>query len=322
VNWLDLIIVLIVLLGAAVGVRRGFFRGALDVVLVVIGLLAGAVGYRAASDLLARLIGERGIVLNVAGFALVALVVQGILTAIAGITLGPIISVVRGIPPVRWVDEILGLIPGAIKGLVVATLLVLLATLMSLGPITETGLERSHLASPLVARSARVLAWAQGRTGLNLADFTVITEPTGEAGVRLPFRITEGLAVSPSDEEEMLAMLNAERVAEGLPPLESDPALQEVARAHSSEMFSLGYFAHESPVSGSPADRLQAAGIPFSVAGENLAYAPTVEIAHRGLMQSPGHRANILSPEYTRVGIGVVSAPTGGKMFTQVFAAG
>lgn len=320
VNWLDLVIVLIVLLGAAVGVRRGFLRGALDVALVVIGLLAGAVGYRAASSLLERVFGDHGIVLNVAGFALVALLVQGVLSVIAATTLGPVIAIARAVPPVRWVDEVLGLLPGAVKGLVMATLLVLIATLLTLGPAAEAGLARSHLASPLVARSARVLAWAQGRTGLNLADFTVITEPKGEEGVRLPFRVADGLEVSPADEEEMLRLLNEERVAEGLAPLIPDPALQAVARDHSREMFTLGYFAHISPVSGSPANRLQEAGIPFGVAGENLAYAPTVTIAHRGLMQSPGHRANILSPEYTRVGIGVIGAPTGGKMFTQEFA--
>ena len=84
-------------------------------------------------------------------------------------------------------------------------------------------------------------------------------------------------------------------------------------------MLKLGYFAHNSPVSGSPSDRLQAAGISFRVAGENLAYAPTVEIAHRGLMNSPGHRANILSPDFTRVGIGVIVAPNGERMFTQDF---
>ncbi|MDI3339512.1 MAG: CvpA family protein [Sphaerobacter sp.] len=319
-NWLDVIIILIVLLGAGAGVRRGFLRGALDLVIVAIGLVAGAVGYRPVAQLLERVVGAQGIALNVLSFAAVTLVAQGLLSGVLAITVGPGIAVVRAVPPVRWLDELLGLVPGAIKGLILATLLVLAATLLTLGPLSDTGLSRSRLAAPLVARSARAIAWAQARTGLDLADFTVFTEPAGEQGVRLPFRVTEGLAESPADEAAMLELLNQERREHGLAPLRADAALQAVARDHAREMFTLGYFAHVSPVSGTPADRLQAAGIRYTVAGENLAYAPTVAIAHRGLMQSPGHRANILSPEFTRVGIGVISGPTGGKMFTQAFA--
>ena len=91
------------------------------------------------------------------------------------------------------------------------------------------------------------------------------------------------------------------------------------AREHSAEMFSLRYFGHISPVSGSPFDRLEAAGIAYSRAGENLAYAQSVAVAHRGLMQSEGHRENILRPEFTRIGIGVISAGPYGRMFTQMF---
>jgi uncharacterized protein YkwD len=92
-----------------------------------------------------------------------------------------------------------------------------------------------------------------------------------------------------------------------------------VARAHSLEMFQLDYFSHTSPTAGSPFDRMHAAGIQFLVAGENLAYAPNVEVAHQGLMNSPGHRANILRPEFGRVGIGVIRSSAQGSMFTQDF---
>jgi uncharacterized protein YkwD len=84
-------------------------------------------------------------------------------------------------------------------------------------------------------------------------------------------------------------------------------------------MFRLKYFGHQSPVAGSPFDRLAAAKIPYSRAGENLAYAHSVAIAHRGLMESQGHRENILRPEFTRIAIGVVAAGAYGRMFTQLF---
>ena len=65
---------------------------------------------------------------------------------------------------------------------------------------------------------------------------------------------------------------------------------------------------------------VRAAGARFAIIGENLALAPTTELAHRGLMDSPGHRANILSPQYGRVGIGVAEGGLHGKMFAQEFA--
>jgi uncharacterized protein YkwD len=117
----------------------------------------------------------------------------------------------------------------------------------------------------------------------------------------------------------MLDLVNGERAKAGLAPLLADDRLREVARAHSLEMFQMDYFSHTSPTSGSPFDRMHAAGISFLVAGENLAYAPNVQVAHDGLMNSPGHRANILRPEFGRVGIGVIRTQGQGSMFTQDF---
>ena len=319
-NWVDLLIVVVVLLGAAAGVRRGFLRGALDLVLVAIGLLAGAVAYRPAAALIGHFIHRSGVVVNVLGFAAVALIVQGVLSLVASIALGPPIGLARAFPPLRWLDDVAGVVPGLVKGAVLATLLVLASSLLTLGSGADSALQQSRLTQVLLSRSARVTTWTQGRTGLNLADFTIITEPNGEAGFQLPFRITSGLTVDQVDEQEMLQLVNDERRSHGLAPLTMDPQLQALARAHSREMFQLGYFSHTSPVSGTVLDRFKAAGIPFTAAGENLAYAPDVTIAHRSLMQSPGHRANILSPDFTRIGIGVVAAPTGGKMFTQDFS--
>jgi uncharacterized protein YkwD len=117
----------------------------------------------------------------------------------------------------------------------------------------------------------------------------------------------------------LLALVNQERERAGLPTLSLAPDLVPVGRAHATEMFTLGYFAHESPVTGDPFDRIEAAGIAYSAAGENLAFAPDVLTAHRGLMNSPGHRANILSPDFGQVGIGIVRSRYHGLMVVQVF---
>ena len=99
-----------------------------------------------------------------------------------------------------------------------------------------------------------------------------------------------------------------------------DPTIRDVARAYSVTMFQQGYFAHLGQDGSSPFDRMRAGGVNFRAAGENLALAPTVQVAHDGLMNSPGHRANILNGRYRRIGIGVADGGMHGKMYTQNFA--
>jgi uncharacterized protein YkwD len=84
-------------------------------------------------------------------------------------------------------------------------------------------------------------------------------------------------------------------------------------------MFARGYFAHVNPEGEAPSDRIREGGVKFLTAGENLAYAKALKIAHRGLMNSPGHRANILNPAYGRLGIGILDGGFHGLMITQNF---
>jgi len=121
----------------------------------------------------------------------------------------------------------------------------------------------------------------------------------------LPFRIAQAPASS-AMEITMLALLNQSREAAGLSPLKANNALRTVARLHGSDMFAYGYLSHESRDGRLPLDRVQGAGLSPWHVGENLAYAQDVEEAHRLLMNSPGHRANILSPIYRWIGIGVM----------------
>lgn len=146
-------------------------------------------------------------------------------------------------------------------------------------------------------------------------------------GFRFPPAAPGDLTAAVEAEAEVLAFLNGARAAAGLPALAADDELAAVGRAHATDMYLRGYFAHETPecadgvVPGcrDPFNRIRAAGITYATAGENLALAPTAAAAHEGLMDSPGHRANILDPRYRRVGIGIVRGPVG-LMVTQEFA--
>jgi len=123
------------------------------------------------------------------------------------------------------------------------------------------------------------------------------------------------------DEREMLNLVNRERVQRGLEPLQFDSRLTQLARLKAQDMVENNYFSHTSPTYGSPFEMMREAGIRYVYAGENLAMAPSVQRAHDGLMNSSGHRANILSDNFDRVGIGVVSRGYY-KYFVQMFTGG
>lgn len=127
---------------------------------------------------------------------------------------------------------------------------------------------------------------------------------------------TSGLTV---EEQQMLDLVNQERAKAGLPALVADMALTKTARIKSQDMVENNYFSHDSPTYGSPFDMMEKFGITYNAAGENIACNQTVQAAHEALMNSPGHKANILSKDYTHIGIGIVNGGPCGKMFTQQF---
>lgn len=320
VNWIDLVIVLIILVEVLLGLRVGFLRGVLDLAMVVAGILGGAVGYRMVADPLGRLLDIEGNAVNVLAFVLVVFVVQGILSLLIGMPLRAVLAAIRTLPPARWLDALLGILPGAGKGVLLASLLVVTAAVLPVGSRVNSAFEKSTLGQALLSRATTVTYRVQDLIGLDIADFTTGAEPDTEATRDLPFTVDSGLTVSHEDELEMLQLVNQERERHGLASLTLDPLLQTAARDHCQEMFELGYFGHDSPVTGSPSDRLDSLGAEYIVTGENLAYAPDVDVAHQGLMDSTGHRVNILSSQYSRIGIGVIESPSRGKMFTQEFA--
>jgi len=149
-----------------------------------------------------------------------------------------------------------------------------------------------------------------------LRNFTVAADP--HEPIALHFKVSDPHS-RPDLEAQMLSLVNTERVKLGLKALRADPDLAEVARAHSRDMFARGYFSHVSPEGADMAQRMKSANLRYLIAGENLAYSQTLQSAHAGLMKSPGHRANLLRPQYTRAGIAVLDGGKFGLMVTQNF---
>lgn len=125
-------------------------------------------------------------------------------------------------------------------------------------------------------------------------------------------------------EWRMLRLLNKDRKKYGLHALRMQEDLRKVARKHSFDMAKKDYFDHVNQKAQSPSDRLKIARITEVASGENLAkiggYKNPTQKAEEGLMNSPGHRANILHAAYNAVGIGITRNSSMVYYFTQNFA--
>jgi uncharacterized protein YkwD len=121
------------------------------------------------------------------------------------------------------------------------------------------------------------------------------------------------------DADAVQRMVNASRATEQLPALPRDAELDRLAREHSIEMQRAGLVGHDVG-GGDPRARIEAAGIPTRIAGENVASATSLESAHRALWASPSHRGNLLFDRFKRLGIGVVRDANGVVWVTELFA--
>jgi uncharacterized protein YkwD len=239
---------------------------------------------------------------------------------VLAVVLGRLVSAAPRRADAHPVNRALGVLPGAATGLINATIVSMLLLALPLSDaITRTTSESvlaQRLSAPaewLEARARPIFMPAFDRM---LSKLTV--QPGSRDSVKLPFTVKDPKP-RPDLEASMLVLLNDERRAHGLRPLQADPEAAEVARAHSRDMFQRSYFSHVTPQGEDPFERMRRSKLRFLAAGENLALARTLPAAHEGLMNSPGHRANILRPAFGRVGIGVVDGGRYGLMVTQNF---
>ncbi|MBU5626773.1 SafA/ExsA family spore coat assembly protein [Oscillibacter sp. MSJ-2] len=118
-------------------------------------------------------------------------------------------------------------------------------------------------------------------------------------------------------ESEVMRLVNEARAKNGLKPLSANWELSRVARYKSQDMVDRRYFSHTSPTYGTPFQMIKSFGLTYRTAGENIAYGQsTPQAVVNAWMNSSGHRANILNPSYTQIGVGYVA---NGHYWTQLF---
>jgi len=312
---------ILLLVAAAVwgGYRSGFIATTYGLATWIVSFAAAVVFQGQAAQLVERF-GVHPATARPIGFILVLVLVEALFSIAGFLALTPIVRAAHRVRAVEKADRIAGILPATARALFVIGIVLAALVVSPVSSDIKATVESSRIARALIDQISAfqpTLARLSGQLGETVPLFvTKLGEDQSEA-LDLPDDLL--LAADPVAERQMFDLVNEERTAIGLPALVWDDRLVLVARQHSEEMFRLKYFAHQSPVSGSPFDRLKTAGITYTRAGENLAYAQSVSVAHRGLMQSQGHRENILRPEFTRMAVGVMSAGPYGRMFTQIF---
>jgi uncharacterized protein YkwD len=315
-NLIDILLILVVVLATWGGWRKGFILGILDLLALGISLIGTFLLYPFVAKFISRHIYDEHAWTLPVSFIFTYLILRLLMMLLIN-------RILRDIPAdshYRGTNRFLGLVPGLVNGLIYATILAAILLALPLGEKISNETRSSQLvtritvpANWLEEKLSPVFDKAVERTMNRLT-----VKPGTEEFVQLPYTVDK-VSVRAELEKQMLSMVNAERIKEGLNPVKADPELTEVARRHSTDMFARGYFSHVAPEGKGPFDRMRESGVKFSHAGENLALAQTLDLAHSGLMHSPGHRANILRPQFGRLGIGIVDGGMYGLMISQEF---
>lgn len=316
-NWVDLAILVILLFFILGQVQRGFVHGLFDLVGFILSFLTAIRFYSFGAKLLmVNFSLSRGIA-NAFGFFMVASIAELILSILS-------IFLYTFVPKKiaqSKLNAFTGFIPPLLSGMILVAFF--LSTFLSLPvrPNIKQDIINSRIGGYLAKQTLGLESHISKIFGGAVEDaLTFLTvKPQGNESVDLKF-MTKEFSIDETSEGKMFELVNLERQKQGVKFLTSDIKLQEISRNHCRDMFKRGYFSHYTPEGLSPFDRMDNAGYSYQAAGENLAYAPNVDIAHTGLMNSPGHKANILSVDFGKAGVGIIDAGIFGKMFCQTFA--
>jgi uncharacterized protein YkwD len=198
-------------------------------------------------------------------------------------------------------------------------------------PLAGCGASSADLLTVAATVASAVLVQQAGRAGSTGAPtgsgLPPITLPGSGTATTTPTTTlpTSGSAAAsgPADAQlaKALAAANVARTAAGARPLTWSQPLANVALRHSQDMADHDYFDHKNPSGQSPFDRMKLAGITYGSAAENIAqnYSDSGDEVIQQWLNSPGHRANMLSTAFAKMGLGVVTAADGAKYWTQTF---
>lgn len=315
-NWVDLAIIIILIFFVFEGKGKSFFIETLDLSGFILSFLLSIKFYYLAAKQLESYFSMPHSLANVLGFIAVWYLAETLLFIIT-------IILTKGLNQneISLGEKILSTIPAFLKGLVFTAIILILVATFPIQPRIKKEAQNSKIGSLILSKTYQMESPMKsifGEVAYDTLTFLTVKPQTQEK-INLGFK-NNNFQFDESLESNMINSVNKERIKLGLLPLVTDISLREIGRIHSADMFSNGYFAHNSADGKDVGDRAKDINYDFQVIGENLAYAPVLELAHQGLMNSPGHRANILGEDYQKIGIGIAKSEEYGLMITQVFS--
>lgn len=316
-NWIDGIFVAIVLFFALT--NNGFISSAFEILGFIFSFLSSFKLYPVFSKILI----SKSLISKSLADALSFFIVWIISEAVFFIIIKFILKKVPQKFIKKRINKILGVFPGAAKGVVI---FIFILTFIFALPATDNikkAIMNSKTGPPLINISQKVESSLknifQDAVSETLNFITI--KQNSKTKIDLGFKLSKNnLKKDAVSETAMFNLINKERRIKGFTSLKFDQQLTNTARQYAEEILTTGSFSHySSKDNASPAQRLDRHAVQYEITGENLALAANVQIAHNGLMNSKGHRKNILSPDFCRVGIGVIDAGILGKIFVQEF---
>ena len=315
-NYVDLIIILILIYFATEAWRHGFWVLLADFVAFLGSLVLSLRFYKYISEFLKVNFSLNLSISNALGFLFSAVIIESLL----GFILGHLVYKLPEKIKKHKLNKFLGIIPALGEGIILISFFLTFLISFPIKPQIKTDVAESKIGGVILEKTTSVEKAINEVFGGVINDsLTYLTiKPNSNESIKLNID-NFSLEVDEKTEGAMFVKVNEERRKLAIPELTWDPQIVSVARAHAKDMWFRTYFSHYSPEGKNVSDRLENSNIKYTFAGENLALAPTLATAHAGLMASQGHRENILEARFKKIGIGVIDNGVYGKMFVQVF---
>jgi uncharacterized protein YkwD len=328
-NWVDLVIIFVLVFYLFEGIKRKFLMGFVDLLGFILSFSIALRFYTSFGKILILNFALSKGIANAVGFLLAGFLTEFIYTFFVGYFYGKLYLKVFEFLKVKGIlsktilmNKIFGFLPAICEALIFTAFILTLLIVFPIEGRIKKDIVSSKMGGVLVSKTQNVDRLLNNIFGAALNEtltfLTVNPNPSSDERVDLHFTISN-VDIDEQSEQIMFFLLNNERQKIGLKRLEYSSKLRDLARVYGKDMFARGFFSHYNPENLSPFDRMENAKITFLTGGENLALAPNVHLAHQGLMNSPGHRANILSTEFKKVGIGSVDGGMYGEIFVQEF---
>lgn len=319
INWVDWVIFFVVLYQVVDGWDKGLVSLLSNTIAFLVSLWIAIRFHAQVGGIIVSRLGFSQVWTNVLGYLVLAFPAEVIINSILEWLLLKIPQKIAGSFINRWFGSLFAVV----NALMFLAFLLLIVLAIPIRGSVKRDIKNSAVGSKLILLSERF----GGDVKSSLDSITqealkfVTIKPMSKERLNLDVSPESNqLTVDEASEQRMVELVNEERTKIGLSALRVEENLIWIARKHSRDMFERRYFSHYSPQGRDVGYRAREGGIEYSLIGENLAYAPDVEMAHTGFMNSEGHRKNILDPAWSRIGIGVIDGDVYGKMFTQVYA--